>query len=98
MEVHLNGQADVQVIGKARKTFLMSELSEKLWAILSERGCEAMGLSYMDAHQMMHELVREKISGLCVITDDAARRALRTENLQSRKSNPNGSRPVVRKS
>ena len=76
----------------------MSELNEKLWAVLSERGCEATVMTYMDAHQLMRQLVRDKISGLCVVTDDAARRALRNENQQSRKSNPNGSRPAVRKS
>ncbi|MDQ3818760.1 MAG: hypothetical protein M3362_13920 [Acidobacteriota bacterium] len=70
----------------------MGELSEKQWAVLSERGCEATGLAYMDAHQLMLDLVRERVSGLCVITDDAARRALRTENLQQRKQNQNGLR------
>ncbi|HYJ47577.1 MAG TPA: hypothetical protein VEV81_13265 [Pyrinomonadaceae bacterium] len=57
----------------------MSELTEQLWAVLSERGCEARGLTYADAHRMMLELKRKKVSGLSVITDDAARRALRTE-------------------
>lgn len=76
----------------------MSELTEKQWAVLSEHGCEATGLTYADAHQLMRDLVRERVSGLCVITDDAARRALRNENQQPRKSNPNGSRPVVRES
>ncbi|HKC65264.1 MAG TPA: hypothetical protein VKB86_16605 [Pyrinomonadaceae bacterium] len=76
----------------------MSELSEKLWAVLSERGCEATDLTYADAHQLMLDLVRERVSGLCVVTDDAARRALRNENQQPRKSGSNGSRPVSRKS
>lgn len=98
MEVHLYGQTGGQVIGNSKGNFLMSELTEKLWAVLSERGCEATGLAYMDAHHLMRDLVREKISGLCVATDDAARRALRNENQQARKSNSNGSRPAVRKS
>ncbi|PYS52182.1 MAG: hypothetical protein DMF68_02240 [Acidobacteria bacterium] len=76
----------------------MSELNEKLWAVLSERGCEATDMTYMDAHQLMRQLVRERVSGLCVVTDEAARRALRNENQQSRKSNSDRSRSVVRKS
>ena len=70
----------------------MSELTEKQWAVLSERGCEATGLAYMDAHQVMQDLMRKKISGLCIVTDDAARRALRNEKQQARKSNPDGLR------
>jgi len=64
----------------------MSELNEQRWAVLSERGCEAHGLSYNDAHLMLRALMREKISGLCVITDDAAQRVARTEKLHSRQS------------
>ncbi|HKR01675.1 MAG TPA: hypothetical protein VJT09_13430 [Pyrinomonadaceae bacterium] len=70
----------------------MSELTEQRWAVLSERGCEAMGLSYAQAAEMMRALVRQKVSGVSVITDDAARRAARTINPQSRQTNPNGTR------
>jgi hypothetical protein len=68
----------------------MSELTEKRWAVLSERGCEAMGLSYAQAAELMRALMRERISGLSVITDDAARRATRTSNTQARHPNRNG--------
>ena len=53
----------------------MSELSEQRWAVLSERGCEATGMTYAEAAEMMRALVREKVSGVSVITDEAARRA-----------------------
>jgi hypothetical protein len=53
----------------------MSELTEERWAVLSERGCEAMGLTYAQAAELMRSLVRERVSGLSVITDAAARRA-----------------------
>ncbi|HJU56479.1 MAG TPA: hypothetical protein VJ715_17980 [Pyrinomonadaceae bacterium] len=53
----------------------MSELTEERWAVLSERGCEAMGLTYAQARELMRALARERISGLSVITDAAARRA-----------------------
>ncbi|HWS98790.1 MAG TPA: hypothetical protein VN256_00865 [Pyrinomonadaceae bacterium] len=53
----------------------MSELTEERWAVLSERGCEAMGLTYAQAAELMRSLARERVSGLSVITDAAARRA-----------------------
>ena len=53
----------------------MSELTEKRWAVLSERGCESLGLTYAEALELMRALQREKVSGLSVITSDAARRA-----------------------
>ena len=51
----------------------MSELSERRWAVLSERGSEAAGLTYDEASALVRGLRGEDISGLCVITDEAAR-------------------------
>jgi len=75
----------------------MGELSEQRWSVLSERGCEAIGLTYADALELMHRLSREKVSGLCVITNDAARRAALTENSPTGQLQPNGTRPKDRK-
>lgn len=74
----------------------MSELTERRWTVFSERGCEATGLTYAQAHEMMRALFRERISGLSVITDDAARRATRSPNPQPRKLNLNGAGKVKR--
>jgi len=58
----------------------MSELNERLWAVLSERGREAAGLTYEEAAGLVRELrggggaSGRKISGLCIITDRAAER------------------------
>lgn len=68
----------------------MSELTEERWAVLSERGCEAMGLTYAQAAEMMRSLMRERVSGLSVITDDAARRSTRNINPQARQPGRNG--------
>jgi hypothetical protein len=53
----------------------MSELGERRWAVLSERGSEATGLTYEEAAALVKELRRSEVSGLCVITDEAARHA-----------------------
>lgn len=70
----------------------MSELNEKLWAVLSERGCEATSLTYMDAAEMMRRLAREKVSGLCVISMDAGTRVTRSEGTPLQRAHPNGTR------
>jgi hypothetical protein len=69
---------------------LMSELNEKLWAVLSERGCESLGLTYTQALEMMRALHQEKVSGLSVITDDAAHRATHKVNPRHRQPSSNG--------
>ncbi len=55
----------------------MSELNERLWAVLSERGREAAGLTYEEAAGLVRELRGDgangrKVSGLCIVTDRAA--------------------------
>jgi hypothetical protein len=60
----------------------MGELSEKGWAVISERGCEA------SAVRLVGRLREERVRGLCVVTEAAARR------LQaSARPSPNGNRP-----
>jgi hypothetical protein len=50
----------------------MSELRERRWAVLSERGCEDSSLSYEEAAGLVARLKAERVSGLCVVTDAAA--------------------------
>ena len=52
----------------------MSELKERRWAVLSERGREESGLSYDEAAGLVARLRAERLSGLCVISDEAASR------------------------
>jgi hypothetical protein len=51
----------------------MSELGERRWAVLSERGSEAAGLTYEEAAALVKGLRTKDVSGLCVVTDEAAR-------------------------
>ena len=50
----------------------MSELGERRWAVQSERGSEAAGLTYEEATALVRELRGRDVSGLCVITREAA--------------------------
>ena len=74
----------------------MSELTEKLWAVLSERGCESLGLTYGQALEAMRALQREKVSGLSVVTDEAARRAAVNVKPRARRPNTNGAGSKVK--
>jgi hypothetical protein len=57
-----------------RRKILMSELREPRWSVVSERGCEASGANYDEAAGLVRRLREEKIHGLCIISDEAARR------------------------
>jgi hypothetical protein len=58
----------------------MSELNERLWAVLSERGREAAGLTYEEAASLVRELRDgagangRGVSGLCIVTSQAGGR------------------------
>ena len=67
----------------------MSELEQKRWAVISERGCEASSLPHAEAARLMRRLLGEKVSGLCVVTDEAAARLKRAAE-----SSPNGKPPA----
>lgn len=52
----------------------MSELSERRWAVISERGGEASGINYDEAAQLVRRLRAEDVSGLCIISSEAMSR------------------------
>ena len=56
----------------------MSELNEQRWAVISERGREAAGLTYAEAAELMSRLKGERVHGTCVITAEAAARLAAT--------------------
>lgn len=66
----------------------MGELSEARWAVISERGCEASGMLYADAAELMQRLAKEKVYGLCVVTSDAARYIPEVEPIASKDLQP----------
>jgi uroporphyrinogen-III synthase len=58
----------------------MSELREKRWSVVSERGCEASSVNYEEAAKLVARLRADKIHGLCIISDEAARRYASNNN------------------
>ncbi|MCY7344639.1 MAG: hypothetical protein LH614_00305 [Pyrinomonadaceae bacterium] len=51
-----------------------NELSEPRWSVVSFEKCAAGNLTYAQAERKLAELAAEKVSGLCIITDEAASR------------------------
>jgi hypothetical protein len=76
----------------------MSELKERRWAVLSERGCEEAGLSYEEATGLIKRLRGASIHGLCVITDEAASRLTPLKKTTKKSSPGGGDRPKPRRS
>ena len=55
---------------------MSSELEKESWSVLSDRGCEASGLTHEDARKLVHRLGGEGRHGLCIVTDEAASRMM----------------------
>ncbi len=53
---------------------LTGELAEPRWSVVSFEQREAGGLTYKQAADLLSELDANDISGLCIITDEAAAR------------------------
>lgn len=50
----------------------LSELDEQIWSVISFEKRVGKNLKYSEAAELLKKLVGEKVSGLCVITDEAA--------------------------
>ena len=53
---------------------LHSELDLPMWSVVSFDECEASGLTYHAAVEMMSEKEAAGVYGLCIVSDDAASR------------------------
>ncbi len=51
-----------------------SELTAPNWSVVSFETCLASGLTYDNAIKKMKRLKAKKITGLCIVTDEAAER------------------------
>ncbi|MEO7672805.1 MAG: hypothetical protein ABIU09_01855 [Pyrinomonadaceae bacterium] len=51
-----------------------NELLSERWSVVSFEKCEASDLTYADAKRRMTELERLRVTGLCIVTDEAATR------------------------
>ena len=52
----------------------VSELLSPIWSVIGFDRCFANGLSYDEALEEIKKRTKEKHTGLCIVTDDAAAR------------------------
>ena len=51
-----------------------SELVEPIWSVVTYETVAAGGLTYDEAAKLAEKLKVERVSGICIITDEAAQR------------------------
>lgn len=56
------------------KTPTASELGKMRWSVISFERCEMGGVTFAEAIYKLSELEAAGISGLCIVTDEAAAR------------------------
>jgi hypothetical protein len=55
---------------------MSSDLEQKCWSVLSDRGCEAGSLTHEEARRLVHRLGGEGRHGLVIVSDQAAGRMI----------------------
>ena len=50
------------------------ELNKPLWSVITFEKCAEKNLSYDEAAQKLHELQKQDVAGLCIVTDETAER------------------------
>lgn len=57
-----------------------SELEMPIWSVITFDEIAASNLTYAGAAERLEKLKAEKVSGLCVVTDETAARMRKSEN------------------
>ena len=58
----------------AAENEISSELNEPRWSVVSFESVAVHGLPYAEAQNWLEKLQKQNISGLCIVTDEAAAR------------------------
>ncbi|HRH40790.1 MAG TPA: hypothetical protein PKY82_04035 [Pyrinomonadaceae bacterium] len=58
----------------AETEYFSSELNQPCWSVVTYKSVAVSRLTYEEAAQWAEDLKKQGISGICVITDDAAAR------------------------
>lgn len=57
-----------------------SELEMPIWSVITFDELAASSLTYAEAAEKLKQLKAEKVSGLCIVTDEAAQRMKPSKN------------------
>ncbi len=75
----LSATLEARVAEPITQQELRSEPRAPRWAVISERGVEAAELTLDEAADLRRRLSQERIFGLAIVTNEAARRLLSSE-------------------
>jgi hypothetical protein len=64
----------MQAERSSRQEEEVNELHQPRWSVVSFDRCEASGLIYQAAAEKLAELEAASVTGLCIVTDEAAKR------------------------
>lgn len=64
---------------KASGEEFTSELREPRWAVVTFESCAVSGQTYDEAFELLKKLEGEKVSGLCIVSDEAAKRIVKSK-------------------
>lgn len=70
----MTSEKDKKAGEQAAENEVSSELGEPRWSVVSFESVAVHGLNYADAKNWLEKLQKQNISGLCIITDEAAAR------------------------
>lgn len=65
--------------GETKAVEEKSELEMPLWSVVTFEKTAASGLTYDEAAERLEKLKAEKVSGLCIVTNEAAARIPETK-------------------
>lgn len=63
-----------------------SEINERRWSVVSFEKLTAKNLTYAAAVEKLNQLHANKVSGLCIVTDEAAQRITNVKRMKRRKN------------
>ncbi len=75
-----NAQENVAPTEEVSGENFSGELNVPRWSVVSFEKCVAGNLTYAEASEKLVELDAEKVSGLCIVTDEAAARIGSNDN------------------
>lgn len=73
-ETEANSTEYVQEFEQIVPETVLSELLEPRWSVITFESCAVRGLNYDEATTWLNRLKNQGLSGLCIVTDEAAER------------------------
>jgi hypothetical protein len=68
------GEPVINPAEAAAESEFSNELDEPRWSVVSFESVAVSGLPYAEARNWLAKLAKQKVSGLCIVTDEAAAR------------------------